>query len=35
MKEFAEQELGVEFKFDSLINPRIDCSSAPLGAYVT
>lgn len=30
MKEFAEQELGVEFKFDSLINPRIDCSQAPL-----
>lgn len=30
MKEFAEQELGVEFKFDSLINPRIDCSLAPL-----
>jgi radical SAM protein with 4Fe4S-binding SPASM domain len=31
MRQFAEQELGVEFKFDSLINPRIDCSSAPLG----
>jgi radical SAM protein with 4Fe4S-binding SPASM domain len=30
MKEFAEQELGVEFKFDAMINPRIDCSSAPL-----
>ena len=30
MKEFAEQELGVEFKFDSLINPRIDCSQSPL-----
>ena len=30
MKEFAEQELGVDFKFDSLINPRIDCSQAPL-----
>ena len=30
MKEFAEQELGVEFKFDSMINPRIDCSQAPL-----
>ncbi|HEX3741975.1 MAG TPA: radical SAM protein [Terriglobales bacterium] len=30
MKAFAEQELGVEFKFDGMINPRIDCSSAPL-----
>lgn len=30
MKEFAEHDLGVEFKFDSLINPRIDCSHAPL-----
>jgi radical SAM protein with 4Fe4S-binding SPASM domain len=35
MKEFAEQELGVEFKFDSLINPRIDCSQAPLGVRLT
>ena len=30
MRDFAEQELGVEFKFDSLLNPRIDCSQAPL-----
>jgi radical SAM protein with 4Fe4S-binding SPASM domain len=30
MKAFAEQELGVEFKFDGMINPRIDCSAAPL-----
>lgn len=30
MKEFAEQELGTDFKFDSLINPRIDCSRSPL-----
>jgi radical SAM protein with 4Fe4S-binding SPASM domain len=35
MKEFAEQELGVEFKFDSLINPRIDCSQAPLNVRLT
>ncbi len=35
MKEFAEQELGVEFKFDSLINPRIDCSQAPLGVRLS
>jgi radical SAM protein with 4Fe4S-binding SPASM domain len=35
MKEFAEQELGVEFKFDSLINPRIDCSQAPLNVRLS
>jgi radical SAM protein with 4Fe4S-binding SPASM domain len=34
MKAFAEQ-LGVEFRFDSMINPRIDCSSAPLGVRLT
>lgn len=30
MKSFAEEELGVEFMFDSMINPRIDCSQSPL-----
>ncbi|MGA2920935.1 MAG: radical SAM protein [Candidatus Sulfotelmatobacter sp.] len=30
MKQFAEQELCVEFKFDGQINPRIDCSQSPL-----
>ena len=35
MKEFAEQELGVEFKFDSLVNPRIDCSQAPLAVRLS
>jgi radical SAM protein with 4Fe4S-binding SPASM domain len=30
MRQFAEEELGVEFKFDGLINPRIDCSQSPL-----
>ena len=35
MKEFAEQELGVEFKFDSLLNPRIDCSQAPLAVRLS
>ncbi len=29
MKEFAE-DLGVEFKFDAMINPRLDGSLAPL-----
>ena len=35
MRQFAEEELGVEFKFDSLINPRIDCSSAPLAVRLS
>ena len=30
MKQFAEDELGVDFKFDAQINPRIDCSQSPL-----
>jgi radical SAM protein with 4Fe4S-binding SPASM domain len=30
MQRFAEQELGVEFKFDAMMNPRIDCSQSPL-----
>lgn len=34
MKRFAE-ELGVEFKFDPMINPRIDCSSSPLAVRLT
>jgi radical SAM protein with 4Fe4S-binding SPASM domain len=31
MKRFAEEDCGVEFKFDPLVNPRIDCSASPLG----
>jgi radical SAM protein with 4Fe4S-binding SPASM domain len=34
MKAFAE-ELGVEFKFDPMINPRIDCSHSPLAVRLT
>ena len=30
MKHFAEHELGIEFKTDGQINPRIDCSQSPL-----
>jgi radical SAM protein with 4Fe4S-binding SPASM domain len=30
MRQFAEEELGVEFKVDGQINPRIDCSQSPL-----
>lgn len=35
MKRFAEQELGVEFKFDPLVNPRTDCSQSPLNVRLT
>lgn len=35
MRKFAEDDLGVEFKIDSLINPRIDCSQAPLGVRLS
>ncbi len=30
MKQFAQDELGVEFKFDAMMSPRIDCSQSPL-----
>jgi radical SAM protein with 4Fe4S-binding SPASM domain len=30
MKRFVEEELGLEFKFDAMINPRRDCSQSPL-----
>ena len=29
------REQGIEFKFDSMINPRIDCSDAPLAQRLT
>ena len=34
MQHLAE-ELGVEFKFDPMVNPRIDCSSSPLGVRLS
>lgn len=34
MKRFAA-ELGVGFKFDPMINPRIDCSASPLAVRLT
>ncbi len=30
MKRFAEEELGLPFRFDAAVNPRIDCSQSPL-----
>jgi len=35
MKQFAEEELQLEFKHDSLISPRIDCSQSPLGVRLS
>jgi radical SAM protein with 4Fe4S-binding SPASM domain len=35
MRHFAEEELGVEFKFDGQINPRIDCSLSPLAVRLS
>jgi radical SAM protein with 4Fe4S-binding SPASM domain len=30
MKKFAEEDLGISFKVDPMVNPRIDCSTSPL-----
>jgi radical SAM protein with 4Fe4S-binding SPASM domain len=35
MKRLAEEELGVAFKFDPLINPRTDCSQSPLAVRLS
>jgi radical SAM protein with 4Fe4S-binding SPASM domain len=35
MKRLAEEVFGVEFKFDPLINPRIDCSQSPLAVRLS
>jgi radical SAM protein with 4Fe4S-binding SPASM domain len=35
MKQFAEEELGVEFSFDPMVNPRIDCSHSPLAVRLS
>ncbi len=35
MKRFAEEDLGLEFKFDAQINPRIDCSQSPLAVRLS
>jgi radical SAM protein with 4Fe4S-binding SPASM domain len=34
MQKWAE-DLGLEFKFDSIMNPRIDCSQSPLSVRLT
>lgn len=35
MQRFAEEEIGVGFKFDGMINARIDCSHSPLGVRLS
>ncbi|UCG64406.1 MAG: radical SAM protein [Deltaproteobacteria bacterium] len=35
MKQFVEQDLGLEFKFDAMINPRFDCSVEPVAVRLT
>jgi radical SAM protein with 4Fe4S-binding SPASM domain len=35
MKRFAEQDLGVEFKFDPMVNPRTDCSQSPIAVRLS
>jgi radical SAM protein with 4Fe4S-binding SPASM domain len=35
MQRFAREELGVGFKFDGMINARIDCSHSPLAVRLT
>jgi len=35
MKRFAEGDLGVGFKLDAMMNPRIDGSAAPLGVRLS
>jgi len=30
MQRFVEEDLGLEFKFDAMMSPRIDCSQSPL-----
>ena len=35
MKRFVEEELGLEFRFDAMINPRIDASQTPLYMRLT
>jgi len=35
MKRMAEEEFHVEFKFDPLINPRIDCSQSPVAVRLS
>jgi radical SAM protein with 4Fe4S-binding SPASM domain len=35
MKQFVEDQLGLEFKFDAMINPCLDCSESPLSVRLS
>jgi|GEM_PF-6410316 len=35
MKHFVEEEVGLEFRFDAMINARVDRSLAPLDARLS
>ena len=35
IQRFATDELGVEFKFDAMMSPRVDCSQSPLEVRLT
>jgi radical SAM protein with 4Fe4S-binding SPASM domain len=35
MKQFVEEKLGLEFRFDAMINPCLDCSQRPLAVRLT
>ena len=35
MQRFARDTFGVEFRFDALMNPRLDCSQSPLAMRLT
>ena len=35
MKRFVEEELGLEFRFDAMINPCLDCSQRPLAVRLS
>jgi radical SAM protein with 4Fe4S-binding SPASM domain len=35
IKRCVEEDLGLEFRFDAMMNPRIDCSPSPLAVRLT
>jgi radical SAM protein with 4Fe4S-binding SPASM domain len=35
MQRMAQQDFGVDFKFDPLVNPRTDCSQSPIAVRLT
>jgi radical SAM protein with 4Fe4S-binding SPASM domain len=35
MKRYVEEELGLDFRFDAMLNPRIDCSLSPLAVRLS